>query len=209
VRVRDVGVLSDSSDIQTNVVRTDGKRSVYLRVNKQPIANTVEVVDALRKAIPKMIGIPPGVQLGISFDQSIYIRQSIKNLIEQALHGSLLAAAVILLFLRNLTSTLIISVAIPLSILVTFIVLYFHQPDAECLHDGRIGPGHRSSGGRFHRRIGKHSAPFERRPEPLGRHRQRRPRSGHADLRLYGHDRRRLPAHVFHRRVSRGFCSFR
>lgn len=125
VRVRDVGVLSDSSDIQTNVVRTDGKRSVYLRVNKQPIANTVDVVDALRKAIPKMIGIPPGVQLGISFDQSIYIRQSIKNLIEQALHGSLLAAAVILLFLRNLTSTLIISVAIPLSILVTFIVLYF------------------------------------------------------------------------------------
>ncbi len=125
VRVRDVGVLTDSSDIQTNVVRTDGKRSVYLRVNKQPIANTVEVVDALRKAIPKMIGIPPGVQLGISFDQSVYIRQSIKNLIEQALHGSLLAAAVILLFLRNLTSTLIISVAIPLSILVTFIVLYF------------------------------------------------------------------------------------
>ncbi len=125
VRVRDVGVLTDSSDIQTNVVRTDGKRSVYLRVNKQPIANTVEVVDALRKAIPKMIGIPPGVQLGISFDQSVYIRQSIKNLIEQALHGSLLAAAVILLFLRNVTSTLIISVAIPLSILVTFIVLYF------------------------------------------------------------------------------------
>ena len=125
VRVRDLGTLTDSSDIQTNVVRTDGKRSVYLRVNKQPIANTVEVVDALRKAIPKMIGIPPGVQLGISFDQSTYIRQSIRNLIEQALHGSLLAAAVILLFLRNVTSTLIISVAIPLSILVTFIVLYF------------------------------------------------------------------------------------
>ena len=125
VRVRDLGTVSDSSDIQTNIVRTDGKRSVYLRVNKQPIANTVEVVDGLRKALPRMIGIPSGVQLGISFDQSLYIRQSIQNLIEQALHGSLLAAAVILIFLRNLTSTLIISVAIPLSILVTFIVLYF------------------------------------------------------------------------------------
>ena len=125
VRVRDLATVNDSSDIQTNIVRTDGKRSVYLRVNKQPIANTVEVVDALRKALPQMIGIPPGVQLGISFDQSLYIRQSIQNLIEQALHGSLLAAAVILIFLRNLTSTLIISVAIPLSILVTFIVLYF------------------------------------------------------------------------------------
>jgi len=125
VRVRDVGTVTDSSDIQTNIVRTDGAKAVYLRVNKQPIANTVAVVDALRTALPKMFGIPPSVKIGISFDQSVYIRQSIKNLVEQALHGSLLAALVILIFLRNLTSTLIISVAIPLSIMVTFIVLYF------------------------------------------------------------------------------------
>jgi len=125
VRVRDVGTVTDSSDIQTNIVHADGARSVFLRVNKQPIANTVEVVDALRAALPKMFGIPEGVKLGISFDQSLYIRQSINNLIEQAVHGSLLAAAVILIFLRNLTSTVIISVAIPLSMLVTFIVLYF------------------------------------------------------------------------------------
>jgi CzcA family heavy metal efflux pump len=125
VRVRDVGTVTDSSDIQTNIVRTDGARAVYLRVNKQPIANTVAVVDALRKILPKLVGIPPSVKVGISFDQSVYIRQSISNLIEQALHGSLLAAAVILIFLRSVTSTLIISVAIPLSIMVTFIVLYF------------------------------------------------------------------------------------
>lgn len=125
VRVRDVGTVTDSSDIQTNIVHTDGARSVFLRVNKQPLANTVAVVDALRAALPKMFGIPEGVKLGISFDQSLYIRQSIRNLVEQAIHGSLLAAAVILIFLRNLTSTMIISVAIPLSMLVTFIVLYF------------------------------------------------------------------------------------
>jgi multidrug efflux pump subunit AcrB len=125
VRVRDLGTVTDSSDIQTNVVRTDGHRSVFMRVNKQPTANTVGVVDALKSALPKIVGLPAGVQLGMSFDQSIYIRQAIDNLIEQALHGSVLAAAVILIFLRNLTSTLIISVAIPLSILVTFIVLYF------------------------------------------------------------------------------------
>jgi CzcA family heavy metal efflux pump len=125
VRVRDVGTVTDSSDIQTNIVRTDGARAVYLRVNKQPIANTVAVVDALRKALPKMVGIPPSVKLGISFDQSVYIRQSIGNLVEQALHGSLLAAIVVLIFLRSVTSTLIISVSIPLSIMVTFIVLYF------------------------------------------------------------------------------------
>ncbi len=125
VRIRDLGTVTDSSDIQTNIVRTDGTRSVFLRVNKQPNANTVEVVDALRAALPNMIGIPPSVKLGISFDQSVYIRRSIQNLIEQALHGAILAAAVILIFLRNLTSTLIISVSIPLSLLVTFVVLYF------------------------------------------------------------------------------------
>ncbi len=125
VRVKDLGTVADSSDIQTNIVHTDGQRSVYLRVNKQPNANTVEVVDALRKALPKMIGIPAGVKLGISFDQSVYIRQSIKNLIDQAVEGSILAAIVIFVFLRNLTSTVIISIAIPLSVLVTFITLYF------------------------------------------------------------------------------------
>ena len=125
VRVKDLGTVTDSSDIQTNIVRTDGQRSVYLRVNKQPAANTVEVVDALRQAMPKMIGIPPGVKLGVSFDQSVYIRQSIKNLIHQAIEGSVLAAVVIFVFLRNIRSTLIISVAIPLSVLVTFITLYF------------------------------------------------------------------------------------
>ncbi|MFO0774651.1 MAG: efflux RND transporter permease subunit [Nitrospiraceae bacterium] len=125
VRVRDLGTVTDSSDIQTNIVRTDGKKAVYLRVNKQPIANTVQVVDKLREQLPKFLGIPAGVELGISFDQSVYIRQSIQNLAEQALHGSLLAALVILIFLRNITATLIVSVAIPLSILVTFIVMYF------------------------------------------------------------------------------------
>ena len=125
VRVRDVGTVTDSSDIQTNIVHADGARSVFLRVNKQPLANTIKVVDALQAKLPNLFGVPEGVKLAISFDQSLYIRQSIANLVEQALHGSLLAAAVILLFLRNLTSTMIISVSIPLSMLVTFVVLYF------------------------------------------------------------------------------------
>lgn len=64
VRVRDIGTVTDSSDIQTNIVHADGTRSVFLRVNKQPIANTVEVVDALRAALPKMFGIPEGAKLG-------------------------------------------------------------------------------------------------------------------------------------------------
>lgn len=144
VRVRDVGTVTDSSDIQTNIVHADGARSVFLRVNKQPIANTVDVVDALRAAIPKILGVPEGVNLTISFDQSLYIRQSIRNLVEQALHGSLLAAAVIFIFLRNLTSTLIVSVAIPLHAGHLYRAL-FHRTNLERLHARRTCSRHRST----------------------------------------------------------------
>src|SRR5439155_11250508 len=75
--------------------------------------------------LPKGQRVPAGGKVGITFDQSIYIRQAIESLWHEAMQGSALAFIVILIFLRSLTSTLIISVAIPLSILLSFIVMYF------------------------------------------------------------------------------------
>src|SRR5437870_10805259 len=125
IHIKDLGYVVDSHETQTAVVRIDGARGVLMRVNKQPGANTVTVVDQVRELIPKVIGVPPGVKVGITFDQSIYIRQAIESLWHEAIQGSALAFIVILIFLRSLTSTLIISVAIPLSILLSFIVMYF------------------------------------------------------------------------------------
>ncbi|PYM89800.1 MAG: hypothetical protein DME04_25170 [Candidatus Rokuibacteriota bacterium] len=125
IHIKDVGRVVDSHETQTSIVRIDGERGVFLNVNKQPGANTIAVVDRVRELIPKMIGIPAGVKLGITLDQSIYIRQAIQSLWHEALQGSVLAFLVILIFLRSLTSTLIISIAIPLSILLSFICLYF------------------------------------------------------------------------------------
>ncbi|MBI2467961.1 MAG: efflux RND transporter permease subunit [Candidatus Rokubacteria bacterium] len=125
VHVRDLGYVSDSHERQTNVVRVNGERSVYLRVNKQPGANTVEVVDAVKTLLPKLIGVPSGVNVGMTFDQSTYIRQSIESLWHEAIQGAALAFLVILVFLRSIISTLIIFIAIPLSILCTFIAMYF------------------------------------------------------------------------------------
>ncbi|MBI4589783.1 MAG: efflux RND transporter permease subunit [Candidatus Rokubacteria bacterium] len=125
VHIKDIGTVVDSNETQTSIVRVGGERAVFLRVNKQPGANTVGVVDAVRQLMPKIIGVPPGVRLNITFDQSIYIRQAIQSLWHEALQGSVLAFLVILVFLRSLTSTLIISIAIPLSILLTFICMYF------------------------------------------------------------------------------------
>jgi hydrophobe/amphiphile efflux-1 (HAE1) family protein len=124
IRVRDVGQVADSWETQQSVVRVNGDRAVYLRVNKQPGANTVEVVDAVKAAVPKLLGVPAGVRVNLTFDQSTYIRQSISSLWHEASIGSVLAFMVILLFLRSFISTAIISIAIPLSLLLTMVAMY-------------------------------------------------------------------------------------
>jgi CzcA family heavy metal efflux pump len=125
IHVKDLGYVVDSYETQTAVVRNDGERGVFMRVNKQPGANTIGVVDQVRALIPKLIGVPTGVRVGITLDQSTYIRQAIESLWHEAIQGSVLAFIVILIFLRSFTSTVIISIAIPLSILLSFICMYF------------------------------------------------------------------------------------
>src|SRR5256886_1230896 len=91
IHVKDLGYVVDSHETQTAIVRIDGTRGVFMRVNKQPGANTVAVVDQVRALIPQVIGVPPGVNVGITFDQSTYIRQAIESLWHEALQGSALA----------------------------------------------------------------------------------------------------------------------
>ena len=124
IRVRDLGRVEDSAETQQSIVRVNGDRAVYLRVNKQPGANTVEVVDAVRRTVPSLLGIPGGVSVNLTFDQSTYIRQSIHSLWHEATVGSILAFLVILIFLRSFVSTVIISIAIPLSLLLTLVAMY-------------------------------------------------------------------------------------
>ncbi|OFX22529.1 MAG: acriflavin resistance protein [Anaeromyxobacter sp. RBG_16_69_14] len=125
VRLSDVAEVEDGAQDQTEVVRINGQRGVYFRVLKQPGANTVAVVDAIRKALPNLRGVPANVSLAISFDQSAYIRAAISSLEHEAVQGGMLAILVILVFLVSFSATGIIAVAIPLSIVATFVLLYF------------------------------------------------------------------------------------
>lgn len=124
VRVADVATVRDATADQREIVRVNGARGVYLRVVKQPGANTVAVVDGVRAALDQLRGVPPTVKVAISFDQSRYIRGAITSLKHEALWGGLLAVAVILVFLLSLRATGIVAVAIPLSIVATFVLLY-------------------------------------------------------------------------------------
>ncbi|MFO0602700.1 MAG: efflux RND transporter permease subunit [Polyangiales bacterium] len=124
VRVRDVAEVVDGTADQANIVRINGRRGVYLRVVKQPGANTIAVVDGLRASLDRLRGVPESVKVEISFDQSRYIRAAITALQHEALQGGALAVLVILVFLLSVRATAIVSVAIPLSIVATFVLLY-------------------------------------------------------------------------------------
>ncbi|HTY36678.1 MAG TPA: efflux RND transporter permease subunit [Bacteroidota bacterium] len=125
IHIRDIAKVDDSYQEQTELIHINGKPGLTLRVQKLAAANTIDVVDGILKALPNLTGIPQSVKLTLSFDQSLYIRQTIAGLQREAMLGAILAMLIIMIFLRNLRGTLIILVAIPLSILITFIWFRF------------------------------------------------------------------------------------
>ena len=109
--------------IQGNVVRVNSKRAVYSPILKQAVTNTIAVMDGVKEVLPKLIGLPADFTVRLLFDQSLYIRQAIHTLQDEALIGGGLACLMVLLFLGNLRATLIIALTVPLSILAAFIQL--------------------------------------------------------------------------------------
>lgn len=125
VYVKDFASVEDGTESPSNIVLANGKPAVYLGVHKQPGANTVKVVDEIYRALPHLGGLPKGTNVAVSFDQSTYIRQSIRSINHELVLGSFLAIGTIWIFLREFASTLIVGVAIPLSVLVALIFLHF------------------------------------------------------------------------------------
>ncbi len=123
--LRDVGKAVDSTMVQVNVVRINGNRAVYLPILKQAGANTIQVIDGVKNALPNLVGIPRDLTVKLLFDQSLYIRQAIQTLEHEGLLGGGLACLMVLLFLGSLRSTVVIAMAIPLSVTAAFIGLYF------------------------------------------------------------------------------------
>ena len=141
IRVRDVAFVEDSYQEQTEVIRHNGRPGVILRVQKTSGANTVEVVNAVVKALTTLKDVPPSVKASLGLDQSLYIRQSISGLSQEAVLGALLATLIILMFLRNARSALIIFLAIPLSILATFIFFRFSGTTLNIMTFGGLALG--------------------------------------------------------------------
>jgi len=126
VLVGDVGEAKDGAQIQTNIVRIDGHRSVYLPVLKQGgDANTIAVVDGIKRAVEGLLDVPKSLITKVVFDQSVFVKTAIENLLHEGSIGLVLTGLMILVFLGNVRATFAVFLSIPLSALATFIALSF------------------------------------------------------------------------------------
>jgi len=126
VRVGDVADVFWGAKEREEITRTGGRESVEIAVYREGDANTVTVARQLRARLAEWQDgkLPPGLQLDVLFDQSVFISRAIAEVRDAAVMGGLLAVVVLFLFLRHVRSTLIIALSIPLSVVTTFVLLY-------------------------------------------------------------------------------------
>ena len=125
VYLRDIATVTDGTEDFRSFTRINGREGVRMRVTKQSGKNTVAIADAVRAQIERTNASVQGVRLSVLDDQSIFIKRSIDSVKEHALVGSVLVVLIIFVFLRDLRSTFIISLSIPISVIGTFALLYF------------------------------------------------------------------------------------
>ncbi|MDE3195822.1 MAG: efflux RND transporter permease subunit [Acidobacteriota bacterium] len=124
VTVGDIGAAKDAQQIQTNLVRVDGQRSVYTPILKQGgDTNTIAVVDGVREALKHLFDVPKQLVSQVVFDQSVFVKTAIETLLHEGAIGLFLTSIMILVFLGSLRATVAVFFSIPLSALAAFIAL--------------------------------------------------------------------------------------
>jgi CzcA family heavy metal efflux pump len=124
IYIRDVAHVRNGFPPQTNIVRVNGQRAALLSVIKSGAASTLDIIDRVKEALPRIAtGLPPELQIKQLADQSVFVRASIDGVVREAVVAACLTAIMILVFLGSWRSTIIIAVSIPLSILTSIIVL--------------------------------------------------------------------------------------
>ncbi|MBW8686872.1 efflux RND transporter permease subunit [Chitinophaga rhizophila] len=125
VFVRDVARVSDGTDVTVDYALVDGKRSVYIPVVKTADASTWDVVKQLKERLPEMQSLlPDDVKVSYEFDQSIFVINAVKSLLTEGMLGALLTGLMVLLFLKDLRSCLVVVITIPIAILAAVLGLY-------------------------------------------------------------------------------------
>ena len=125
VYVRDVGTVSDSSDILAGYALLNGKRTIYIPVTKRPDASTVTVVNEVRASLVRFQSlIPEDIKITYELDQSQYVRDALLSVLREGILGALLTGLTLLLFLRDWRSSIIVIITIPFALLMAVVALW-------------------------------------------------------------------------------------
>jgi multidrug efflux pump subunit AcrB len=123
--LRDIGVIEDSTDLPTGFALVNGRRAVYILATKRTEASTMSVIDEIKKALPAMQSeLPPDIRVSFEFDQSTYVTRSIRTLFAEGALGAVLTGLMVLVFLRDWRSALVVVVNIPLAIMASILGLW-------------------------------------------------------------------------------------
>lgn len=142
VHLSDIAEVRDGIKDATHMSRVNGEPGQTIMIYKQSNANTVQVARDVKKAFEELkADVPADFQMGVMLDQSTFIEESISSVTHKIFYGGALAMLVMLVFLRNVRSTLIISTAIPISIVFTFVLLYFNGMTLNLLSMGGLALG--------------------------------------------------------------------
>jgi multidrug efflux pump subunit AcrB len=124
VYLKDVANVRDGYSVQTNIVRTNGTRGALLVIMRNGQASTLDIVNSVKKALPKILAaMPPELNVRQLFDQSLFVRAAISGVLKESISAAILTGLMILLFLGSWRSTVIVCISIPLSILTSLIIL--------------------------------------------------------------------------------------
>lgn len=125
VYIRDIGTIEDSTDLQTGYALVNSRRAVYILATKRAEASTMSVIDEIKKAIPAMQAeLPDDIKVSFEFDQSPYVTRAISSLLTEGVLGAILTGLMVLLFLRDWRSALVVVLNIPLAILSSILGLW-------------------------------------------------------------------------------------
>lgn len=125
VYLRDIAEIKDDTDITTGYALVNGRRAVYMAISKQASASTLSVVDGIKKSLPYMQSLlPEDIQVGFEFDQSVYVTEAIQGVLLEGGLGAILTGLVVLLFLRDWRSALIVVLNIPAALLSALVALW-------------------------------------------------------------------------------------
>src|SRR6185295_19054547 len=123
---KDLGRVELGPEDERSALRFKGTPAVAIGVIRQSKSNIIQVADEIREELPRIQeSLPPGVSIKTAFDQSVFVKSSIREAEETLLIAALLVVVIIFLFLRNLRATIIPGLAIPTSIVAAFAIMYF------------------------------------------------------------------------------------